>query len=224
MILDPPWRTVTGTVVDGYAVRAARLEPGPAGYFTPANQTEFDQTLLTRRPRWELDVTVEADETVPGASGALRAFAAQLATEAARFRHGDPRRHRPQTWPTGTARPWLANPAVEAAVVGAVARDATVLPVGGLTVGATFLAGDVISYVWQGEYRLAMLTAPATVPSGGVVNLSITPRTRALPSGALVQLSGATGVFTAVRGETRITLEAGPRGVVLQITGALECQ
>lgn len=222
-ILTAPWRLADGSRAPGFSVPRCELDPNGGMAFNPAAQFEFDQTLNYARPRWSLSIEVVAH--TPQAEGQLRAVAALLKMDGARIRMGDERASRPHAYVTGTGRPWLANPAVEASIV---AVTATTITVGGLAPGAVIGAGDLLDYTFENERRLFQV-APSdlgaqTVPGNGQLVLPLLPRPRAAAVGTAVRFDGARGVFTAVRGETRVAMQPGPNGVSLQINGALECR
>lgn len=222
-IITAPWRLADGSRAPGFSVPRCELDALGGMAFNPAAHFEFDQTLNYARPRWSISIEVVAH--TPQAEGQLRAVAALLKMEGARIRMGDERAPRPHAYLTGTGRPWLANPAVEASVV---AVTATTLTVGGLAPGAVIAPGDFLDYVFEGERRLFQLAptdlAALAVPGNGQLVLPLMPRPRPASVGAAVRFDGARGVFTAIRGQTQVAMQPGPNGVALIISGALECR
>lgn len=223
MIITAPWRTDAGSRVNDFSVPACVLTPIGGNVHNPAAGFEHDQILDYARPRWSLSITVVAH--TEAAAGQLRAIEALLSMGGARLRAGDERSPRPAAALGLAGRPWLANPAVEASVV---AVTATSLTVGGLAPGAVISPGDHLDYVFDGERRLFRVApqdlATFTVPGSGQLVLPLLPRPRPVSVGATVRFDGARGVFTAVRGTTRLSVQPGPSGVSLSIEGALECR
>lgn len=223
MIVDAPWRDANGARVDGFSVPRCELEPIGGTVHNPAAGFEADQILDYRRGRWALSLEVVAHTET--AAGLLRALHALLIMGGARLRVGDERMPRPAAYRFGTGRPWLLNPAVEASVA---AVTATTVTVGGLVAGAVITPGDVLDYVFDGErrlYRVAPVNLTGwTVPGSGAVELPVYPRPRPASPGATVRLDGARGVFTALRGQTRLAVQPGPNGVSLQMDGLVECR
>lgn len=222
-IVDAPWRAANGSRVEGFSVPACELSAVGGNVFNPAAGFEHDQIVDYARPRWALTIQVVAH--TDWAAGQLRALHALLVMGGARIRMGDESAARPAVYRSGTGRPWLANPAVEATVVSV---STTSLTVGGLAPGAFIAPGDLLDYVFDGERRL-FRTSPADlggwlVPGSGQLVLPLLPRPRPAVVGSAVRFDGTRGVFTAVRGETRLAVQPGPNGVSLLIDGALECR
>lgn len=158
-------------------------------------------------PKWTLKLLQPQRLTRPEA-GQWRSVALQLAGRTHVLAAYDPNRRAP----AGTARG-------TATLVAPQGAGAVVATLGGLTPGATLLAGDLLQFgTGLGTSQLVELTADATATSGGEAAIAFTPPIRpglSFLAGATITLEHARGYF---RRTSNATQWAGSHGGVM-VTG-----